>query len=189
MKLPAAARGLDLLSDARHLIVAHSDKAVRVYRMTEEEKKKQVLKKLASWLSALLESADNIVDDFAVIPFEPLSTRIIQAGRVESHLMQYRRMQVGHVMPIFDCMETKFVRSAVNMTTFDATSCHRDTESMRVVIAARTGNGPYCFSRYSAPGVRPNSEPMTTIVSSSRPRSFRSLMRTGNRLIHFFSKL
>lgn len=42
MKLPAAARGLDLLSDARHLIVAHSDKAVRVYRMTEEEKKKQV---------------------------------------------------------------------------------------------------------------------------------------------------
>lgn len=40
MKLPAAARGLDLLTDSRHLIVAHSHGAVHIYRMTEEEKKK-----------------------------------------------------------------------------------------------------------------------------------------------------
>ncbi|WP_417383370.1 WD40 repeat domain-containing protein [Gimesia sp.] len=41
MKLTTAARGLDLLHDAKHLIVAHSHGAVRVYRMTEEKKPKQ----------------------------------------------------------------------------------------------------------------------------------------------------
>ncbi len=37
MPLPKAARGLDLLHDGRHLAVAHSDGAARIYRMTEKQ--------------------------------------------------------------------------------------------------------------------------------------------------------
>ncbi|MFP6673822.1 MAG: hypothetical protein VB878_01980, partial [Pirellulaceae bacterium] len=34
MKLPSAARGLDLLADNRRLAVAHADGHLRLYRMT-----------------------------------------------------------------------------------------------------------------------------------------------------------
>ncbi len=39
MKLSTAARGLDLFNDGQHIVMAHSDGAVRVYRMTAEAKK------------------------------------------------------------------------------------------------------------------------------------------------------
>lgn len=42
VKLPKAARGLDLLSDGLHLAVAHSDGTARVYRMTAQAEKVKV---------------------------------------------------------------------------------------------------------------------------------------------------
>ena len=77
-------------------------------------------------------------------------------------------MQVVDVDAIDLGAKADGVGRAVGDAALDASASQPDREAMRVVVAARP---------LSDMGIRPNSPPQITRVSSSRPRRLRSLSR------------
>ena len=78
-------------------------------------------------------------------------------------------------------LETKLVGRAVNRPAFDPATSHPDAETVMVMIAAELAT---CrASPNSTVGVRPNSPPQMTSVSSNIPRCFRSVINAAIGLI------
>src|SRR5689334_23581765 len=66
----------------------------------------------------------NFLDRRAVIDIQPFASRHIQFLRIEPELMQDRRMNVRHVMPVFDGMESDLVGAAVDRKSTRLNSSH-----------------------------------------------------------------
>jgi hypothetical protein len=49
------------------------------------------------------------VHDFTEISFESFAARDFEAARIESELVEYGGVQVGHVVALFRGVETEFV--------------------------------------------------------------------------------
>jgi len=73
----------------------------------------------------------------AMVDFQALALRDFQATAIQTHQMQNGRVDIGHIMAIFNCVKSEFVRRAVYRPAFDPAACHPDAESERVVIASR----------------------------------------------------
>ena len=101
-----------------------------------------------------------------MLDLQPLSARDLEPVRIEPEQVQHRRVDVGDVVPVLDGVETQLVGRAVHDASLDAAAGHPDREAVVVVVAAVGA---------LAQGVRPNSVAQTTIVSSSKPRCFRSV--------------
>ena len=94
---------------------------------------------------------------------------------IEAQQVQDRRVQVVDVDLVLDGVVAVVVGRAVAEAALDAAAGQPHREALRVVVAAVV---PPC-----AVGVRPNSPPQRTSVSSSRPRAFRSVQQAGDRLV------
>ena len=74
----------------------------------------------------------------------------------------------------FATLEAEVVAFAVCVARLDAAAATHEREAIGVVVAAEEFARRRCGLRGT--GVRPNSPPQITSVSSSRPRLFKSLM-------------
>ena len=95
---------------------------------------------------------------------------------IQARGVQQRRVEIVHVHLIRDGVVAEFVRRSVCQTALEAAAGEPDGEAGGIVIAA----GAVLLGV----GVRPNSAPHHTMVSSSRPRCFRSVEQAGDRLVH-----
>ena len=55
---------------------------------------------------------------------------------VETHLMQERCVQIGHVVRMLHGMEPQFISGPVHEASFDSSSGHPDAESVGMMIAS-----------------------------------------------------
>ena len=101
-----------------------------------------------------------------------------QLGVIDAHQVQDRGVQVVHVHRLLDRLEPEVVGRAVGDAALHAAAGEPHAEPERVVIAAAL-IAP-ALPPTSTTGVRPNSDPHTTSVSSNRPRDFRSLITAAN---------
>src|SRR5262249_29443658 len=85
--------------------------------------------------SGAVNLAQKLFDRAAEVDFQPFLSGHFQAPRIESQLMQNRRMDVGDVMTIMYAVEAQLVGRAVNYATLDPASGHPGGESEGVVIA------------------------------------------------------
>ena len=90
---------------------------------------------------------------------------------IQTEQMQNRGLQVVDVDRIFCRFVTEFVACTVNDSRTDTTARKNRIEAVRVVVRPVR-----CLPSISpsAVGIRPNSPHITTSVSSSRPRIFKS---------------
>ena len=72
------------------------------------------------------DSGDDLVDRQAVVDVESLAAGDFQLAGVEAELLENRGMNVGHIVPVLDRMETNFVRRSVSDPPFDAAAGHPD---------------------------------------------------------------
>ena len=85
-------------------------------------------------------SGENFCDHFPVIDIQPLAAGDFEAVAVQAELVQYRRVDVGDVVAIFDGVETQFIGRAVGDAAFDAAAGEESGEALGVVVAA----GAFC---------------------------------------------
>ena len=81
-------------------------------------------------------SRDDLLDRFTKVDFQSLLPGNLQPPRIEAKLVQQRGMDVGHVVTIFDGVETKLVGCAVYHAPLDPTAGHPRREAERMVVAA-----------------------------------------------------
>jgi len=80
-------------------------------------------------------SCDDFGDDAAVFLFQTFATGHGERARLNAKLVEYRRMDIGYVMSVFDCVKAKLIGRAVCDSTLDAAPRHPHTESIRMMIA------------------------------------------------------
>ena len=114
-------------------------------------------------------SNKDLCDRLPVIHIEALLPRNIQPPGIEAEQVQHGSVNVGDIVPVLDRMKAQFIGRAVNDAALYSGSGHPRRETIGMMVTA--SRSP------STPGVRPNSVPHTTIVSSRRPRCFRSFSR------------
>jgi hypothetical protein len=122
---------------------------------------------------------DHISDDIG----QPEGPAVVLEGQlflVESHQVQYRRVQVIHVNLVFDAVVTKIVGDAVCDAGFHATSAHPHREAEMIVLAFWSLTR--LFVLWCVCGVRPKSPSHSTSVSSNCPRALRLLSRPASGL-------
>ena len=83
--------------------------------------------------------------------------------------MQHRGVEITYMHDIFNRVISKVIGRSVGHATTNPTTCQHGTKTLDVVIATDT------FAFPCPIGVRPNSPPITTRVSSKRPRRSRSV--------------
>jgi hypothetical protein len=71
-----------------------------------------------------------------MIQFEALAPGNLEPMRIQSQLMQDRRVDVGDVMPILDGMKAKFIGGAVLNTSRDTAPGQPRAKTLRMMIAA-----------------------------------------------------
>src|SRR5947208_2466991 len=81
-------------------------------------------------------SRQNLGNHFPVVDFQPLAAGDFQLVRIQSELMQHRRVNIGDVVAVFDGMEAEFVGCAVGDAAFDTAAGQERGETLRVMIAA-----------------------------------------------------
>src|SRR5262245_59240364 len=79
---------------------------------------------------------DNFRDRTAVVDLEPFATRNLQSSRVQAQLLQQRRVNVGHIMPILDRVKPNLVGRAMHHALLQPTPGHPDGEAKDVMIPA-----------------------------------------------------
>ena len=97
-----------------------------------------------------------------------------QALVVDAEQVQERGVEVVDVDRVFDDRVAEVVGAAEGDAALDAAAGQPDAEGVLVMVAAGLGGRLVVSSVPCIIGVRPNSPPQTTSVSSSRPRCFRS---------------
>ena len=89
-------------------------------------------------------SGDDLPDRLSDFAFQAFAAGDGQAMRVQSELVQHCRVDVGHIVPIFNSMKTKLVGRAVRDSAFDSAAGHPHGEAVGMVIATvavlRTGS-------------------------------------------------
>ena len=75
-------------------------------------------------------------DRLAVVNLEPFAAGDLERARVETKLVQNRRVDVGDVVPVFNGMEADLVGRSVNNATLDAAAGEPGTESLGMMVAA-----------------------------------------------------
>ena len=96
----------------------------------------------------------------------PLSAGHFQPARIQAHLMQDRRVNIGDVVAILHGVKAQFIGRSVSDPALHAATGHPDAEAVRMMIAAIA----VLRARRAA-----ELRAQTTSVSSSKPRCFRSL--------------
>ena len=79
-------------------------------------------------------SGNDILDRRANFAFQTLVAGNGKAMRLQTQLVQQRGVNVADVMPVFDRVKAEFVRGSVRYSAFDASACHPDRETVRMVI-------------------------------------------------------
>lgn len=80
-------------------------------------------------------SGQDLSDRFAKIALQPLAPRYHQPSRIQTQLMQYRRVYIGYIVTILDCVKTQFIGGSMSHAALDASTCHPDCKSVRVMVA------------------------------------------------------
>ena len=80
-------------------------------------------------------SRNDLLNHLPVIDIQPLPSRHFQLARVQAQLLQNRGVEVGHVVPVLDGVETDLVRGAVGDAALDAAAGQPDAEPGQVVVA------------------------------------------------------
>ena len=73
-----------------------------------------------------LADSDNTENRHPVIDVQSFAIREFKTTRIQSQLMQYRGMDIGHIMSIFDRMKTDFIRDSMRDAALDASAGHPD---------------------------------------------------------------
>src|SRR5215469_900799 len=79
-------------------------------------------------------SRDDRVDRFAVVDVEAFAAGNFELARVETEELEDCGVDVGHVVPFFNGVETNLVGGAVYNTAFDATASHPHREAVRMMV-------------------------------------------------------
>ena len=126
-------------------------------------------------------SRQNAANHLTKILLQTLASRITVA-MVDAHLMKHRGVDVGHVMAVFDGVETQLIGRAVHDPTLHTTAGHPAGEAVRVMVATRA------------------TDVLVTELSARRPTKFRPpddegfikhppllevAQKTAHRLVHF----
>ena len=118
----------------------------------------------------MIPSSDQALDNLAADVGQPVVAAVVEIGEtlvVEADQVQDRGVQVVDVGLVRRWRSAEFVGRADGHAALDAAAGHPHRETVGVVVATVACPRPT--------GVRPNSPPQTTSVSSSRPVRFRSV--------------
>ena len=129
-------------------------------------------------------SGQDLADDAAVDVGQAEVAAGVAVGEllvVEAEQVQDRGVQVVDVDLVLDGLEAELVGRAVDVPPFTPPPASHIGEAVVVVVAAVDLAGVAAGVGSSTVGVRPNSPPQMTSVSSNRPRCFRSVSRARDR--------
>ncbi len=114
---------------------------------------------------------------FAEVNFESLSARNFQLAGIQAELMEYGRVQVGDIVPIFDRVEPQFVRGAVRDTSLDAATGEPGGEAEVVMPSTILPLQPWRTTELTSP----NDECFVQEAST-----LEVFEQSGNRQVHLF---
>lgn len=78
----------------------------------------------------------NRMHRLAIVQIKSLSTGNFQAASIEAKLVHHGRVQISHIVPIFDGVETNLIGGSVSNPALDSTASQRHRETIRMMIAA-----------------------------------------------------
>lgn len=122
------------------------------------------------------ELREYIANHGSVVDFQPFAARNFESAGIEPQLMEDCRVNVGHIMPVFNRMEANFVGGSVDDAPFDPSARHPYRESINMMIATIAALGtrrPAEFGREKNQGL------------VEKPSAFEVLQQRGDRLVDF----
>ena len=90
----------------------------------------------AVWVRTRPGSCVNIANRLANVDLEPFLAGNFEPAWIEAKLVQDGRVNIGHVMTVFDGVEAQLIGRAMGDAPLEPAPCHPDREANRIVIAA-----------------------------------------------------
>ncbi len=81
-------------------------------------------------------SGNDLLDWLAAVNVDSLPAGNFESLRIETPLIQHRRVDVGDVVWIFDGVKAKLIGHAVSHAALDAAACQPTGEALRVMVTA-----------------------------------------------------